>query len=699
MAIINTLREKMGRLLVVIVGLSILAFVLTDLLSQNSSLFGSSREVGEIDGEPISQEDFTNLVENLRRNYRITNSDPAMMQFVRQQAWNYLVNDIAFSKKLNELGIEIGAAERVDMVQGKNISPTIRNFFTQRIGSNDINTIRQYLTNISNNPNEQYIFASAEQQAMLERTRNKFVNMLSKTAYVSLAAAQQAYQQQLGFANVEYVYVPFSSVSDEQVGEISESEIRNYLDENKENYTVEESRNISYVSFPVTPSSEDSAAFDKQMDDLKSRLATTKNDSLFAISITEQGAGFNTYDPNALPVVVADRLKSLKIGDIIGPNLSNGIYTLHKLSGIIPTADEFARARQIVFKMEGLGVVEAARLRKTASKVLRQLRNGASFEDMARQHSQGDNKNTGGDLGWVKKGDAKIADVESAIFGATRKGLIRRLIQTGNNIYIVEVTETKVRNRYKVAQIIIEQIPSQKTIDIAYRKAGIFATSVDGFDAFDNYAAEKGYSVFSGSNIDKNANSIGRLSNARQIVSWLFRDADIGDVKDFDLNNEYVVAVYTGQTAAGVQPLSAVSSQIEAILKQEKKADFIKAKLDSLKGTISEIATAYGPEAKVYTNTALKLADTNLPNAGIAPEAVGAVFALQNPGDKTAAYIVDNAGVVMVELKSKSEAAEIGDYTSYENQLLQEAVNTVQGLLQKSVIDRVEVVDQRYKYF
>ena len=57
MAIINTLREKMGRLLVVVVGISILAFVLTDLAS-NQNLFGGARIVGEIDGEEITQEEF-----------------------------------------------------------------------------------------------------------------------------------------------------------------------------------------------------------------------------------------------------------------------------------------------------------------------------------------------------------------------------------------------------------------------------------------------------------------------------------------------------------------------------------------------------------------------------------------------------------------------------------------------------------------
>ena len=36
-----------------------------------------------------------------------------------------------FGNKLNELGLEIGTNERIDMVQGKNLSPSMQQFFQQ----------------------------------------------------------------------------------------------------------------------------------------------------------------------------------------------------------------------------------------------------------------------------------------------------------------------------------------------------------------------------------------------------------------------------------------------------------------------------------------------------------------------------------------------------------------------------------------
>ena len=700
MAIINTLREKMGRLLVVVVGLAIVGFVLTDLLGPQSSILGNNkREVGEIDGEPVSQEQYAVLVDNLKRYYAVSTSNESTMQFLRDQAWQQMVRDIAFSKKLDQLGLEISTNERIDMVQGKNISPTIRQFLQSR-GISSTDQIKNYLaTYVAIDPNEQFIFANAEQQAIVNRRMDKFTNMISKTEYVTLEEAKRAYQSQLTFLNVDYVYVPFSSVSDDQISTVTDAEIRAYLNENEEDYTVEETRSIEYVSFPVVPSAEDSASYDQQMADIKARFETGDNDSIFALTTTEQGLGFSTYDPTAMPIAVQDQLPNIKAGQIIGPDLSNGIYSIHKVTEIVPTDKEFSKLSMISFNKAGLSPADVAGARTKANAVLRQLRNGADFAQLARENSQGAFANAGGNMGWVEKSEASVADFADAAFARTRTGLIPRLIETDNNIYIIRVDEKKIKNRYKIAQVIIEMTPSFETTNEVYLEAAEFAVSAYGAQEFNEKAGANGYSVFSGSDIDKNAASVGRLTEARQIVSWLYGEAEFGDVKEFELEDEYVVAVYSLQREAGVRDFNDVKSEIEGILKNKKKAEFIKTKLAAQSGSASEVAAAYGDEAQVLNNSALKLADTFLQGAGNAPEAVGAAFALQNVGDWTAPYVAEEKGVVRLELKSRSDAAEIGDYTSYENQIIRDAIAKATTTLGESVIEKIDVTDERYKYY
>ncbi|KYG77820.1 MULTISPECIES: peptidylprolyl isomerase [Roseivirga] len=701
MSIINTLREKMGRLLVVVVGFSILAFVLTDLATNQNLFGGGARNVGEIDGEEISQEDFSVMVDNAMRSYGYPTGNPQLTQYMRDQVWQQLINQVAFSNKLEQLGLEISKNERVDMVQGKNLSPVMQNFFNQYLGSTNQADIKNFLANINMyGPEAQFYFANAESQAMSSRQSQKFESLLTKTQYVTLAEAQREYRSQFTISDVDYLHVPFSSVSDDQVGQVTDSEIQNYLNENKERYTVDESKDLEYVSFPVVPSAADSAMYREQMSEIRAAFEDeTTNDSTYALSMTEQGIGFTTYDPSALPNSLANNLTTLSKGDIVGPELQNGIYTIHKISDILPTETAFARASQIVFYLQGKTPSEKSNVRQTAREVLRRINNGEAFEALAREYSDGQFSTSGGDLGWIRETDSKVADVKDEVFGARRTGLINRLIEKNDKIYIINVSQTAIKQRYKVAQVIVEMVPSYETSNEVYLQAAEFAASVSDAEEFREYAANNGYSVFQGTKIDKNANSIGQLTNARQVVTWLYGEASIDDVNEFDLDNEYVVAVYTNETEEGVQSIEEVRAEITQILKNQKKADFIKSKLSSLSGSVNEMATAYGPEAQYFAKQSVKMEDTSLGNLGVAPEAIGAASGLQNPGDKTSPKVIEGSGVVVIQLNARSEASELGDYTLYENELLQEAANRIAQSLLLSISDKIEVTDQRYKYF
>lgn len=701
MSIINTLREKMGRLVVVVVGFSILAFVLTDLATNQNLFGGGARNVGEIDGEDISQEYFSAMVDNYLRSSGYPSGNEQLTQYARNQVWNSLVTQVAFANKLQELGLEISTNERVDMVQGKNISPTMQNFFSQYLGTTDQAQIKDFLANLSLYGQEaQYYFANAEQQAMSTRQIEKFQNMLLKTQYVTLAEAQRQYRSQFGFIEADYVYVPFSAISDEQIGAITDNEIRSYLSAHEDDFKVEESKDVEYVSFPVVPSSADSAVYRQQMADIKAAFEDeTTNDSTYAISVTEQGLGFSTYDPSALPLSVANNLTTLKKGDIIGPELQNGIYTVHKISDIVPSENAFARASQIVFFLQGKTPSEQSNVRQTAREVLRRINSGESFESLAREYSDGQFSTSGGDLGWIRDTDSKVADIKDEVFGASRAGLINRLIERNDKIYIVNIAQTPIKQRYKLAQVIVEMVPSYETSNEVYLQAAEFTSKVSNAQEFRDYAANNGYSVFQGTKIGKNATSIGRLTNARQVVTWLYGEASVGDVSDFDLDGEYVVAVYTNETEEGVMSVEDARTQVTTILKNQKKAEFISSKLKGLSGSVSEMAQAYGPEAQLFAKQSIRLEDFSIGTLGIAPEAIGAAYALQNPGDKTAPHEVEGNGVVVVELKSKSEASELGDYTTYENELLQAANSQILRNLQIAITEKVDVKDERYKFF
>jgi peptidyl-prolyl cis-trans isomerase D len=213
-----------------------------------------------------------------------------------------------------------------------------------------------------------------------------------------------------------------------------------------------------------------------------------------------------------------------------------------------------------------------------------------------------------------------------------------------------------------------------------------------------NYAAEKGYSVYNGNNVNTGSNSVGQLAEARQLVTWMYGDASIGDVEDFDLGDDYIVAVYKSKVEAGLAKLSNVRSEIKLKVENAKKAKYIEDQLANASGALSDIAASFDATAQVYSDTQLQLGSNSLPNVGTSPIAIGKAFALKNAGDRSKP-IVTETGVVIVDLKSKSESTPITDYTNYVNQVSQRMASNTQIKLSQSIKEKAEIVDKRYKFY
>ena len=716
MPIINTLREKMGRLVVIVVGFSILAFVLTDVLSNNSSLLGrgNNPDIGEISGETISYQDFSNLVENRRQNFiNQYGSAPGefLMQNFRNQVWEQMINEFAYSTRFSNAGIAVGRAEQIDMVQGENVSPQISQspqFQNPETGAYDAAYMRGILRNLGANQITSFQWKQFQESLNAARRQQKYENLFLKTNYVTLSEAVKEYKRQVDTVNVDYLYVPFGEINDSLVN-VTDDELKTFLEEHEDEYQVEESCSIDYISFPIIPAPADSATFKAEIENIRRNLEAAQGveqDSLIAIEATESGGGFRTYEPSGLPIDVSENLTKMKVGDILEPKLSDGIYTLHKLSGIVDGENEHVRVSHILLKTDGMDIAAKKRVRTKAQRLLRELKNGADFAELARKNSEDGSGPAGGLLGWYQKGvgDASgnrwVKPFEDIAFSARKAGLINRLLETPFGYHIMYINSPASKKRYQVATVLVEMTPSFDTQNAVYQQVNEFMSNANDQSSFGDFAAEKGYAVFSGSNIGPNANNIGRLQGAgvRQVVTWLYRDADPGDVKEFELEDEYVVAVYRDKVEKGTAELEEVRNLVEPRLRNEKKLAYVKSKLEGLNGSLSEMATAYGPEAGFYNAPALTLNSTSLPNAGGGVEAVGAAFGLTSPGERTTA-IATASGVVMVELKTKSDAAEIADYTSYMTQIQQRGQSNDRLNLRQSIREAANIKDERYKYY
>ncbi|GAB4249602.1 MAG: SurA N-terminal domain-containing protein [Ekhidna sp.] len=333
MALIGTLRNKMGKIVVGAIMLTMVAFIGTDLIG-NSTLLGGGQDqdIAEIAGETISNTRFQNKVDELSYTFAInTGRNPLQEETdqIRNQAWNALILEEAYESQFDELGIEVTSDELVDMVQGANISPQIRQFFgNPQTGEFDKENVTNFLASLQQAPPQQRNSWIAFEQSLLPSRRiEKYTNLFNKTNYVTKYEAKDAYINQNATATIDFAFIPFLSVSDSLVS-VSDSELRDYIRENASQYQREESRSLEYVVFDIHPSGVDSAAVAEEVADLKESLANATNDSSFVVINSDDPYPFITYTEENLP----DSLRNKEVGYVSSPVIVNGSYEFYKLS-------------------------------------------------------------------------------------------------------------------------------------------------------------------------------------------------------------------------------------------------------------------------------------------------------------------------------------------------------------------------------
>jgi peptidyl-prolyl cis-trans isomerase D len=600
------------------------------------------------------------------------------MNIVRQQTWEALINDIAFQNQYNELGVEVTEEEIIDMVQGNNISPEIRQSFTDpQTGQFNRDQVIQFLQNLANQPAQQqaswYAFESNLGPA---RVRTKYENLLIASNNATILEGRAEYLSAGSNASINYLYVPYLSVNDEEV-ELSESELKAHLSANADLYEREASRSINYVVFPLTPSAEDSAYIEEDLEMIKTTLETSTNDSTYARANSD---GYNAYR-NVNAGQVPEQLKSdgeiMPEGSIVGPILLNNKYTIYKLSKISESGTPSARASHILLNWADDSDAAKATTKAEADRILNEIK--------------------GGDLGWFESG-RMIAEFEEAVFNATSTGLLPNVVETQFGYHIIDVTKTKTTQSYGIVQIEKDIVSSDETRDRAYRQADMFSADSDDLASFSANAAAAGVELKSATRVSQNDTRMGTIISARGIVMWAFGQASVGDVSDvYELDEGYVIVALTGEQDKGTARLEDVRNEIENKVRNQKKADIVSQKLEGASGTLDDAAAAYGEGASVFSMTDLKLSGNSITSVGFAPEAVGVAFSLEN-GEKTSPFALDN-GVIIIEMENKTVGADLSDYKPYAETIEVRRRGRIGFSIDNAIKEFAAIIDERYKFF
>jgi len=707
MGIISKIRHRAG-LAVGVVAVAMGLFIVgTDIFSKNSSILGKNQDtVGEIDGINIEREEFQNTIDEFKYKFTVYNQrtpTEADMFNIRNSAWEFLIVKVAFQDQYDKLGIQVTREEQIDMVQGENVHPDIRrNFTNPETGEFNKQYVVNYLANIKKlDPSQQAMWYMFEKDLIPSRYRLKYENLLIKGTYSTNVEAEHQHFMDNAVAEVKYLYVPYYTVDNEKVT-VSDSDLKEYYNKHKDEFEVEESRSISYVTFPIVPSSEDTAFIKDEMNRLRKDFASAPDDSIFAKINSDDLNYFSTYNISQLPDILSKNVSNLSQGDIRGPYFVNNALTLYKITSISKSDNEddaVVKASHILVKWENDTDEAKAKAMQEAKDILRQLSNGADFETLAKEKSQDPGSGrAGGDLGWFGKG-RMVKPFEDAVFGANKVGLVNRVVESSFGYHIIKVTEPISRTQFKVATIRREILPGVDTQDKAFRQADLFASSVDGYKEFVQRAGKDSIDVLIGEKLKKNDRRIGTLGEAREIIKWAYNTKKVGSVSDvFQLDDQDVVAVLTEKEEKGIASFEDVKSNVQIKVQNEKKGDFIINKLKGLgQASLDQLAEKYGTDANVYTNSSLKMAGNTLTSVGFAPRSIGMAFGLE-PG-ATSMPIREDNGIIIMQLESLTPASPIADYTRYKNQIEGKYRGRVSFAVSEVIKEHANIKDERYRLY
>lgn len=616
-----------------------LLWVLADTQVFDAMMAGP-RNMGEVNREPISWAEFNqriNLFTEQHREQTGASPDSEMRARYEEMAWEQLVVDKILKQKMNDMGITVTDAELVDMVTGDNPDPFIRQQFTREDGTID----RVALQHAIESPENREIWIMIEQQLREQRRQQKLNQYLESSLRISDFEIRQHYKKQNSRADFRYVRFPYSDVSRDEV-EISDADIRTFYENNTRRFQRDKSWEISFVSFSIAPTAEDTARTLIELAELRDDFRETDNVETF---LNRNFSETSYFDNFLSPTEVRrEHLKvfELDVDEVSEPYIYNNRAHMIRLLEERPAGETYVRARQIRVTNDEDG-------RLLAGELIDRFHQDESFEQLARNYSgHQESARHGGDIGYIKRDD-RPAQQANAIFGAS-PGSVVGPVEGDDGLYIFKVVDRTNREvRYADMSRDVEPDPFE-TVQRLANEAEDFQYFSES-DGFREEAERSGYTVEEAI-ATEDTPYIAGLGQSRIVLNELrqMRRGDISEV--IETEDQFIVLKVDNVIPAGTRPLDEVRSQVESLVREQKREELLEQRVNEMLAnynTLEELAEDNG--LNIQDVERIRLNASTLPGAGREPKVIGAAFSL--PEGELSPPIRGNNAVFLITVDEK----------------------------------------------
>ncbi len=707
MATLEKIRTKAGLLVAIVIGISLAAFILGDMLKSGKSIFQRNQmEIGKIDGESVQYAEFQKKLEELgeiyKQNSKKTQLDENTWVQVREQAWQSFVRKIVMGDVYKKLGLDVSSDELFDMIQGANLHPIIQQLFRNpNTGQVDRGAIVRFLKNLDTGvaPEQRNYWLYLEKQITEEREQTKYTNMVGKGLYVTGEEAQKSLAAKGKKVNFDYIALNLSSISDSLVS-VTDKDLKDYFDAHQNDYKQEKLRKIEYIIYPVKPSASDFEEAKNWIDDIKSDFETTTDNIQFVNSNSDQSFIGTWSKKDNLPANIGNWVfdEKAKVNAVFGPYFEKETYTLAKVNAIEMMPDS-VEARHILLAVKTQE--DVTKIQALADSLKTAIEGGSDFATLAKQFSTDKGSAiSGGDLGWFKRGQM-VKPFEDAAFNNAKNEI--SIVSSQFGIHIIQTTKRGVETKQvQIAYLTRNVVPSTRTYQDTYALASKFAGENATREAFEAAVTEQKLSKHVASIHENDRNIVG-LENARTLVKSAY-EAEEGDIISskespiFELGDNFVIAVLTYVTEEGIAAFEDVRSRVELNVIKEKKAEYLVEKANAAlvgKSDLNAIANELKSTVKNATN--IDFSSYSIPGLGLEPALIGTVTTLDV--DKISKAVAGKNAVFIVKVTSVNESNQDGDVAAEQMRLAQNISTRANSQAFEAHRKSVVIVDKRSKFY
>lgn len=712
MAALQKIRSH-GALLVGAIAVALGLFVIGDGIRGGESFLNQSKQqVGEVDGETMSIQEYQDLTKSVQNYYEVatqkTSFSEEEINQINDEAWQTYVQNKLIEKECKQLGIAATDEEVANVIKnGLSQMLQVPYFMNQQTGRYDYAQVNQLLTTYKQAKEQgqmtdalqklydYYMFAqkSVRSQILMQ----KYQSLLSNLFLSNPVEAKLSFDSRSAQTDVLLAAVPFSAIDDKAV-EVSDADIKSKYNEDKEKYELdEETRDLKVIDLQVVASAEDRADAEKEINEAAKALENASNakavrsvvrDNSSLIAYTDV---YKTKDAFPLPAI-ASLLDSIAVGTTTKPaydQASNTYYTLKLI-------DRVQKADSVLYRQIGVMGKDEKEADTKADSIMNALAGGASFKDIAKKYAQT------ADSMWVTSSQFAQANLDDDNLNVVNKiystpaGQTAKVKLTNGYVVIIRVEQTKdVKTMYNAAAIVKTLDFSNDTFNKEYNKLSSFIAANNSIEKIEANAPKENYVVRPLDNVRSNAHLIAGIRGTHDALKWAFDTAEEGQVSDLyeSTDRSHIVVVALNKVnPKGYLSQEKVKDYITDELKREKKAEKILA-------TVKDFASASAYKgAVVDTVKNITFSAPAFIASTSSSEPIVSAVAAKTAKGQTSKAVKGNAGVYAVKVLDKKASAEKFDAAAEQASLSQQNLRAATSNLVYVLYKKAKVVDNRYKF-